>query len=63
MAKVRVVTSRFESAHGRKPVGFGLWVFEVAGHDFSFYDSWTMAKIRAIRLATSVGARSVHVQG
>ena len=64
-SEVEVVTNRFETAHGRKPSGRGLWVFEFEGFPntpFSTNDTYAEAKRSAVINPTHLGARRVYVQ-
>lgn len=64
---LKVETSRYEFAHGRKPKGRGLWMFEVRipGRDWLVLPVTAMAYSKAasfaVSKARSIGAAQVRV--
>lgn len=39
-------TTRYEFAHGKKPSGYGMWIFKITGTDAS-YSKYTTEQIQA----------------
>lgn len=58
---VRVVTSEYEWAHGRKPSGIGAWWFSLPNASVTFHGRYSEAKRQAVALAASLGHYEVRV--
>ncbi len=56
-----VNTSEYEFSHGRKPRGFGLWVFQVGEEMVWLRGAYTATKKQAIRNAKDKGVDSITV--
>ena len=54
---MRFSTNQYEFSHGKRPRGFGMWAFEVKGHDIFFTPpcTYTEAKRHAVRHFRSRG--------
>lgn len=63
-SSVRVSTSRYEFAHGRKPRGFGVWAFEIITGTIEIIPgsmSYSEAKKAAQEIAASRNVSEIHV--
>lgn len=62
--KVRVSTSQFEFAHGKKPRGLGAWAFSINGSAEPFFvhgKKYSEALREVVRVVASCGGGSVAV--
>jgi hypothetical protein len=65
---IRVETNTFEASHGKKPRGYGHWMFEtcITGHgtpvlNAGFTGMYSEAKRTAIKWARSYGEIAIKV--
>jgi hypothetical protein len=59
---IRVETTQFQFAHGKKPSGQGSWAFSIEGHEFWFHRAkFSEAVALAKRQAQQMGATVVSV--
>lgn len=63
---MRVETSTYEFSHGRKPKGYGLWLFGLtfsgpSVQTFSHTGNYGDAKKAAVKAASEQGANAVEV--
>jgi hypothetical protein len=51
---IRIDTAQYEASHGRKPRGYGLWIFEIGGRTFQHTGRYSEAQEMARRYAATV---------
>lgn len=62
--KVTVRTERFENEHGRKPRGYGFWIFSDYNRTWSkgCFGTYTEAKGIAVEAAKNDGISTIYVE-
>jgi len=61
MKYITVNTSSYEFAHGKKPRGYGSWVFEFAGGFAHIQGTYAEAKQQAKAKAHRLGVHSIKL--
>lgn len=56
-----VWTNRYETAHGKKPAGFGTWFFQIGDKEMPIVGKYSEAKKMACQMARQEKITAIYV--